>query len=120
MEGEGNANTAELFDLRGDLTEAINLRQDEEPTDYLQDLDDEDLEVFAFSLENKDDFFCGSTIVNDRWMVAAAHCYDDFANSPPDKPREVRECRGSAGTELVLCIPRSKSTHTVTIRSSRS
>ena len=83
MEGEGNANTAELFDLRGD---------DEEPTDYLQDLDDEDLEVFAFSLENKDDFFCGSTIVNDRWMVAAAHCYDDFANSAPDKPREVGEC----------------------------
>ena len=50
---------------------------------------EEELEVFSFNLENKEDFFCGSTIVNDRWMVAAAHCYDDFQSKQDNQPREV-------------------------------
>ena len=45
--------------------------------------------VFYFTLENKDDFFCGATIINDRWIVAAAHCYNDFEEQASNKPREV-------------------------------
>ena len=45
--------------------------------------------VFYFTLENKDDFFCGATIINDRWIVAAAHCYNDFEDQAANKAREV-------------------------------
>ena len=62
-----------------DFSDAIELRDTEE-----------ELEVFSFNLENADRYFCGSTIVNDRWMIAAAHCYDDFQNHQNNKPREVR------------------------------
>ena len=51
--------------------------------------EEEELEVFSFSLENKEEYFCGSTIVNDRWMIAAAHCYDDFQSNQDNQPREV-------------------------------
>ena len=47
--------------------------------------------VFYFTLENKGDYFCGATIINDRWMVAAAHCYNDFEVIASMKPREVRK-----------------------------
>ena len=45
--------------------------------------------MFSFSSTNKDDYFCGGTIITDRWMIAAAHCYDDFTGSQ-NKGREIK------------------------------
>ena len=29
----------------------------------------------------EDDIYCTATIVADKWMVSASHCFDDFENS---------------------------------------
>ena len=78
MEGIPRKNVESNNSSKLPFTVSIDLRTEEE-----------DLEVFSFNLENKEDFFCGSTIVNDRWMVAAAHCYDDFQSKQDNQPREV-------------------------------
>ena len=66
----------------------LDLRQDNKERQKRQTEIDDDF-VFYFTLENKGDYFCGATIINDRWIVAAAHCYNEFDTGASNEPREV-------------------------------
>ena len=65
-------------------------------------------DVFFSTDGKKEDFFCGATMINDRWIVAASHCYDDFGNSATGKPREVRvnTLRDNTGNKEIIEIKR--------------
>ena len=39
---------------------------------------DDDLDIFSLMDKQDKDIHCGSTIVNDRWMISSARCFDKF------------------------------------------
>ena len=70
------------------------LKEEEDILGLRQDTNEIDDDfVFYFTLENKDDYFCGATIINDRWIVAAAHCYNEFETEASNTAREVNKCQ---------------------------
>ena len=74
------------------VEEDPTINEEEDPLGLRQDTNDiDDNFVFYFTLENKEDYFCGATIINDRWIVAAAHCYNEFDTEASNNAREVNE-----------------------------
>jgi len=68
-----------------------SLKEEEDILGLRQDTNEIDDDfVFYFTLENKDDYFCGATIINDRWIVAAAHCYNEFETEASNTAREIK------------------------------
>jgi len=71
------------------------------------DFDLRTLDVFFSSdpdPKNPGEFFCGATMISDRWVVAASHCYDDFATGVALGQRKVRVNTirdGTASHEIV-------------------
>ena len=72
VEDDSTINEEDLLGLRQDTTNQL----------------DDDF-VFYFNFANKEDYFCGATIINDRWIVAAGHCYNDFDAEASNNAREV-------------------------------
>jgi len=76
------------------------------PETDIFDLRQTDDDVF-FSIDpskNPDEYFCGATVVSDRWVVAAAHCYDEFEASATNQPRQVKINTIRDNTEYIEII----------------
>ena len=80
--------------LTENFDEDPTLKEEEDILGLRQDTNEIDDDfVFYFTLENKDDYFCGATIINDRRIVAATHCYNEFETEASNTAREVNECQ---------------------------
>eukprot|EP00092_Neocalanus_flemingeri_P037709 GFUD01041055.1.p1 GENE.GFUD01041055.1~~GFUD01041055.1.p1 ORF type:complete len:698 (+),score=145.05 GFUD01041055.1:85-2178(+) len=88
-----------LTEINGDDFEAETVKPIEgkpaEPLEIENEIDTDDIDlrtadVFFSSDGDPTEFFCGATMVNDRWVVAASHCYDDFGASASIGPRQVK------------------------------
>ena len=89
INGEENTGDTDSQPMRDEL-DPTNEEIEEDILDLRNNEIDDDF-VFYFTLENKEDFFCGATIINDRWIVDAAHCYNEFDTGASNEPREVRK-----------------------------
>jgi len=47
-------------------------------------------DVFLSTDGEPKDFFCGATMISDRWVIAASHCYDDFGAAATAGQKQVR------------------------------
>jgi len=88
---EGNAEEEDDYDIRSeddyDVRSTVRKKR--------QDTVEEEEDVF-FSNDSPDVGapdsgikFCGATVFNDKWIVTASHCYDDFG-SAVGQPRQVK------------------------------
>ena len=60
--------------------ESVEEEPAEDPLNDTQAGGEEDLEVFSLMDEDDEDINCGSTIINDRWLISSARCFDKFLN----------------------------------------
>ena len=60
-----------------DDDDAVDLRRPSRQAPEEEE-DDDRYVLFSFDPTEPDEYFCGATIVSDRFIVAAAHCYDQF------------------------------------------
>jgi len=72
------------------LREADKLNEKVEPIDpKFDEGDDDDLEEVSFANSNSNATInCAATIISDRWMITAAHCYDEISGG--DEPASIR------------------------------
>ena len=89
-------------DAEDDISYLFDLRREEEPLDPATD---DDLEVFSYSFDDKN-IFCGSTVVNDRWMISAAHCHNQFLDL----------AKGRAEVQAEVIRPNTKFIETIEIK----
>jgi len=72
---------------------------DEDKSRVKRQVDSNDLKLELFSFDatlfanNKEAYFCGATLITDKFLVAAAHCYQDFGNSPLNNQININTIR---------------------------